>query len=86
LESRYAPGTALHVATTPTTADLVALHGGRVRLLRVAEVAVRLGVCAATVYRLCESGALPHVRIVNSIRVRPADLDAFIATRATLDE
>jgi excisionase family DNA binding protein len=52
----------------------------------VAEVAEQLGVCAGTVYRLCESGALPHVRIVNSIRVRPADLEGLIAPRATFDE
>ena len=77
----FAPGTAPHVATTPTTADLVALHGGLGRLLRVADVAEQLGVCAATVYRLCERGELSHVRIVNSIRVRPADLDAFLAAR-----
>jgi excisionase family DNA binding protein len=58
---------------------LVALHGERNPLLRVADVAERLEVCAATVYRLCESGQLPHVRIVNSIRVRPDDLSAFVA-------
>jgi excisionase family DNA binding protein len=73
-----APGTAPKVATTPKTADLAALHGGRDRLLRVADVAERLGVCAATVYRLCETGVLPHVRIVNSIRVRSEDLRAFL--------
>jgi excisionase family DNA binding protein len=66
------------VATTPTTADLVGLHDGRSRLLRVSEVAKQLGVCNATVYRLCESGQLPHVRVVNSIRVRPRDLAEFI--------
>jgi excisionase family DNA binding protein len=38
--------------------------------------------CAATVYRLCERGELPHVRVVNSIRVRRADLEAFVAARA----
>jgi excisionase family DNA binding protein len=48
-------------------------------LLTVKEVAEQLGVCTATVYRLCESGALPHVRIVQSIRIRPADLKAFLA-------
>ena len=47
-------------------------------MLRVADVAERLGVWAATVYRLCETGALPHVRVVNSIRVRPEDLRAFL--------
>jgi excisionase family DNA binding protein len=52
----------------------------------VAEVAEQLGVCSATVYRLCESGGLPHVRIVNSIRGRPAALDALIATRGTSAE
>jgi excisionase family DNA binding protein len=62
---------------------LVALHGGRDQLLNVADVAERLGVCAATVYRLCERGDLPHVRIVNSIRVRRADLDALVAALAT---
>jgi excisionase family DNA binding protein len=81
--SVFAPGTAPKVATTPTTADLVALHGGRDRLLRVTDVAERLGVCAAIVYRLCERGELPHIRVVNSIRVRRADLDAFVAGLAT---
>jgi len=66
------------VATTPTTADLVGLHGGRSRLLRVSEVAKQLGVCNATVYRLCETGQLAHVRVVNSIRVRPRDLAEFM--------
>ena len=79
----FAPGTAPKVATTPTTGDLAALHGGRDRLLRIADIAERLGVCAAIVYRLCERGELPHVRIVNSIRVRRTDLDAFLAGRET---
>ena len=74
----FAPGTAPRVATTPTISDLVALHGGRDRMLRVADVAEKLGVCAATVYRLCERGELAHVRIVNSIRIRPADLSEFL--------
>jgi excisionase family DNA binding protein len=60
---------------------LVALHGGRDRLLRVSDVAERLAVCAATVYRLCDSRELAHVRIVNSIRIRPEDLRDFMATR-----
>jgi len=44
-------------------------------------VACRLGVCAATVYSLCARGELAHVRILNAIRIAPADLAAFIAER-----
>jgi excisionase family DNA binding protein len=73
-----APGTAPCVRTTPTTHGLVAYWGGRNRLLRVRGVAEQLGVCNATVYRLVESDELPHVRIVNSIRIRPADLIAVL--------
>ena len=74
-----APATVRPTATTPTVADLMALRGGRDRLLPVKEVAQELGVCAATVYQLCERGDVPHVRIINSIRVRPRDLAAFMA-------
>jgi excisionase family DNA binding protein len=70
----------------PTPADLQVLWGGRDRLLKVAEVAEHLGVCNATVYRLCDTGELPHVWIVNSIRVRPRDLEEFIASRMTIPE
>jgi excisionase family DNA binding protein len=59
--------------------DLAVLYGGRGQLLRVAEVAKKLGVCSATVYRLCESGVLAHVRVINSIRVRPDDLAKYVA-------
>ena len=77
--ARLPPGPALRVATLPTTADLAVLHCGRGQLLKVADVARKLGVCNATVYRLCESGALPHVRVVNSIRVRPRDSAEYVA-------
>ena len=42
-------------------------------------MAERLRVCTATVYKLCASGALEHVRVVNSIRVTEAALHAFVA-------
>jgi hypothetical protein len=32
----------------------------------------------ATVYRLCDEGHLPHVRVLHAIRVTPADLEAFV--------
>jgi excisionase family DNA binding protein len=47
-------------------------------LLSVADVARRLAVSTATVYELCGSGKLPHLRLLNTIRVRPADLSDFV--------
>jgi len=53
---------------------------GRVNdLLSVREIAARLGVSTATVYKLCGHGELPHVRVSNAIRIAPADLAEFIA-------
>jgi excisionase family DNA binding protein len=51
------------------------------RLLTVSEVATQLGVCSATVYKLCADGSLRHMRVLNSIRVADAGLQAFIASR-----
>jgi excisionase family DNA binding protein len=47
-------------------------------LLSVADVALQLAVSKATVYGLCTAGKLPHVRIMNVLRMRPADVRAFI--------
>jgi excisionase family DNA binding protein len=49
--------------------------------LTVREVAAELGVCTATVYRLFDRGELPHVRILDSIRVAHHDLRQFIEAR-----
>jgi excisionase family DNA binding protein len=70
--------TAPIASVAPTLTDPRVHWGGRDRLLRVAEVAEHVGVCNATVYRLCERGELPHVWIVNSIRIRPDDLKALL--------
>jgi excisionase family DNA binding protein len=48
-------------------------------LLTVAEVAEELAVCSATVYKLVARGALPCHRVLNAIRIRRDDLDAFLA-------
>jgi excisionase family DNA binding protein len=37
------------------------------RLLTVRQVAERLGVCAATVYKWATDGVLPHVRICGGV-------------------
>ena len=59
------------------------LDGGRRTgaLLAVRDVAAQLGVCTATVYQLVSDGHLPHVRVLNAIRVVPEDLVAFIEAR-----
>ena len=55
-------------------------HGAKgERLLTVSEVAERLNVSTKTVYKLCDRGELPHVRVLNAIRVSAADLAAFMA-------
>jgi excisionase family DNA binding protein len=73
--TRLLPGSAA------TTARLEVLRGGKDGLLSVREAAARLGLCTATVYGLCSEGALPHIRILNAIRIAPADLEVFIEAR-----
>ena len=46
--------------------------------LTVREVAARLSVSRATVYKLCAAGELAHVRVLGAIRVAPVNLAAFI--------
>ena len=47
------------------------------QLLTVREVAERLRVCTATVYKLCQAGELGHVRVSNAVRVPETALRAF---------
>ena len=47
----------------------------------VNEAAHLRGFCPATVYKLCADGELPHARILNAIRIVPADLARFVETR-----
>ena len=60
-------------------ASLKVVPGGAPRLLTVREVAAQLGVSTSTVYALCDRGELVHVRVLNAIRVAPAELSAFKA-------
>lgn len=55
--------------------------GAPVGLLTVAEVAGTLRVSTMTVYRLIKAGELPAMRIGKSYRLRPADVDRFLAAR-----
>jgi excisionase family DNA binding protein len=47
-------------------------------LLNVKEIAAALKVCTATVYKIVDRGELPHMRVLNSVRVRRADLAAYM--------
>jgi excisionase family DNA binding protein len=81
-----APKTRQRPSVAPMAADLRVLWGGRDRLLKVTEVAEHLGVSNATVYALCERGELPYVWVVTSMRIRPRDLEQFIASSVTVPE
>ena len=65
-------------ATTPFGAPVARLSG--VVWLTPSEVAVRLHVCRATVYKLCETGQLGHTRVGLSIRISEGQLAAFLSS------
>jgi len=50
-------------------------------LLTVRQVAQLLGVCPATVYKWASTGVLPHVRIVNVIRIRADDVCVLLSAQ-----
>ena len=53
-------------------------HGPRGRRLCATE---EIGVSTAMVYKICKSGEIPLIGIVDAIRVLPTDIAAFIAAR-----
>jgi excisionase family DNA binding protein len=65
----------------PPVPNLDELDGGLEQLLTVRQVAGRLGVCTATIYKWAAIGLLPHVRILNVVRVRREDLIRFLMER-----
>ena len=58
--------------TTNQTSDSVS------RLLRPDDVARRLNISKSLAYRLLEQGQIPTVRFNRTVRVRQADLEAFV--------
>ena len=56
-----------------------ALDAGEARLLRIEDVADRLAVSRSMAWKLVTYGQLRSVRIGRAVRVRPADLDAYVA-------
>jgi excisionase family DNA binding protein len=59
--------------------DLPPDSGPHERLLTVRQVAARLGVSAALVYRLCETKELQSLRIGGALRFHEAALQSFLA-------
>lgn len=51
----------------------------RSRFMTVGEVAEELRVSNMTVYRLVQSGDLRAVRVGRSYRIRPTDVDQYLA-------
>ncbi len=64
--------------TTPFGAPVARPSGVPEPWLTPVDIAARLKVSRATVYGLLKSGALPHRRVGLSIRIAPADLDAYL--------
>ena len=52
--------------------------------LTVKEVAARLQVCTAKVYRLCTTSELRHFRVGASIRIREEELRAFCCSGSVI--
>lgn len=48
-------------------------------LLKYQQAADLLGVSRTTVRRLCYGKVLPHVKVGDSVRIRRADLEAYLA-------
>jgi len=49
-------------------------------MLTVRDVARRLSVCTATIYRLCERGELAHTRVGAALRIAAGDVDRYLAS------
>lgn len=49
------------------------------QFLTVREAARRAGVSSGTIYNLIRAGELLHTRVLGSIRIADADLDAYLA-------
>jgi len=59
-----------------------AMDGDSGRLLRIEDVADRLSVSRSMAWKLVDLGDLRSVRIGRAVRVRPQDLEAFLADPA----
>ena len=56
------------------------------QLLKAADVARILNISRSLVYRLLQRGKIPSIRINQSVRVDPGDLQQFIETNRSENE
>src|SRR5262249_18377899 len=66
------------VADTGDGMDSPAATDATPKLLKASELAERWGLHRATVYRLVQRGELPALRIGGSIRIDPAEAQAWL--------
>lgn len=59
-----------------------AVDEGQEPLLRIEQIAERLSVSRSMAWKLIDSGVLRSVRIGRAVRVRPVDLEAYLADPA----
>ena len=59
-----------------------AVDGADRRLLRIEQVAERLSVSRSMAWKIIDTGQLRSVRIGRAVRVRPEDLEAYLADPA----
>jgi excisionase family DNA binding protein len=50
------------------------------RLLKADDISNILNISRALTYRLIQQGSIPVVRINHAVRVKPSDLEAYIAS------
>jgi excisionase family DNA binding protein len=51
--------------------------------LTIRQVAARLSVSTATVYKLCAARKLPYVRVLGAIRIAAADVAVYLTRHLT---
>ncbi|TMA73526.1 MAG: helix-turn-helix domain-containing protein [Deltaproteobacteria bacterium] len=65
--------------------ELPADPGSHERLMRVREVASRLGVCTSVIYRLCQRNELRPLRIGGALQFDRDAIESFLASRGDAD-
>jgi excisionase family DNA binding protein len=73
----------VHVASEVKRSNVVDQVGPTgPRLLRVDDVADRLAISRSMAWKIVSSGEMRSVRIGRAVRVRPSDLESYIADPA----